>query len=672
MDNELIYGVAYYYEYLPCDRIDEDFRMMNEAGINTIRIAESTWSSWEPSDGVFDFTYLHIMLDAATRYGLKVIVGTPTYAIPSWLDRKHPDILAETHWGKNRYGARQNFDITNPHYLFHAERIIRKLMEEVKDYDCVIGFQLDNETKAYDTCSQYAQQGFFDKLREDFGSVRALNDEMGLNYWSNSVHSWDDLPDVRGTINASYGAEFEAYQRKLVTDFLMWQRQIVDEYRRPDQFVTHNFDYDWRLHAFSIHPDVNQFDAANALTVTGCDIYHPSEHLLTGVEIAFCGAVAYGLKKNNYLVLETEAQGNFGWLPYPKQLRLQAFMHLACGANGVSYWHWHSIHNAIESYWKGLLSHDFCAGEVYKEACTIGADFKRLSASLINLTKTNRVAVMVSNRSLNGLKWFPTSHQQDTSHKRTYGDYLRWLCDALYRMNVEYDIINDTERDFSSYDVLILPTLYSAPEDLCLAVKKYVSDGGHVIATFKSFFSDKYLKIYHDAQPHLLTDCFGITYDRFTKPVDVSLFSEIFDVESDSCAIDWMELLTIVSPDSASPLLEYVHDEWGGIPAAVLNNYGRGEAVYLGCCFDDCTTDRLLRYLLGRWEIAVPPYSFPFVIKQGINSFGKKITYYMNFSGKAHTITLSKGGRELLGDTVFPDGYNLTLEKWDVFIVERE
>ena len=41
--NKLLYGVAYYYEYLPYDRLDEDIKMMKAAGINVVRIAESTW-----------------------------------------------------------------------------------------------------------------------------------------------------------------------------------------------------------------------------------------------------------------------------------------------------------------------------------------------------------------------------------------------------------------------------------------------------------------------------------------------------------------------------------------------------------------------------------------------------------------------------------------------------
>ncbi len=83
--NEILYGVAYYDEYMPYDRIETDFKMIRDAGMNVIRIAESTWSTWEPKEGVFDFTHLHRMLDCAAKYELKVIVGTPTYAIPSWL-----------------------------------------------------------------------------------------------------------------------------------------------------------------------------------------------------------------------------------------------------------------------------------------------------------------------------------------------------------------------------------------------------------------------------------------------------------------------------------------------------------------------------------------------------------------------------------------------------------
>ena len=43
--NEILYGVAYYDEYMPYDRIETDFKMIRDAGMNVIRIAESTWSA---------------------------------------------------------------------------------------------------------------------------------------------------------------------------------------------------------------------------------------------------------------------------------------------------------------------------------------------------------------------------------------------------------------------------------------------------------------------------------------------------------------------------------------------------------------------------------------------------------------------------------------------------
>ena len=156
--DRLLFGAAYYDEYMPYDRIDKDMEMMVAAGINTIRIAESTWSTWEPEEGVYDFTHLDRMLDAAESHGISVIIGTPTYAIPSWLAKKADDILALTHNGQNTYGPRQNMDLTSPIYREYAERIIRKLMEKVADRKCVIGYQIDNETHHYDTCGPRAQK----------------------------------------------------------------------------------------------------------------------------------------------------------------------------------------------------------------------------------------------------------------------------------------------------------------------------------------------------------------------------------------------------------------------------------------------------------------------------------------------------------------------------------
>ena len=649
---KLYYGAAYYDEYMPTSRVDEDMRLMKDAGMNVIRIAESTWSTWEPREGEFDFTSLHRMLRGAKKYGIDVIVGTPTYAIPPWLARKYPDILAETHSGPSRYGHRQNMDITHPGYRFHCERIIRRLMEEVQQYDHVIGFQLDNETKPYDTCGSRAQQLFRQWLMDKFGTVENLNRAFGLAYWSNSLGSWEDLPDVRGTINNSLAAEYEAFQRNLVTEFLLWQRSIVDEYRREDQFVTHNFDYEWRDYSHALQPDADQFRAARAVTVAGCDIYHPTASHLTGAEISFGGDLARGLKGGeNFFVLETQAQGPVGRLPWPGQLRLQAFAHIANGANMVEYWHWHSIHNAIECHWKGVLSHDFTPGAVYREAKTIGADFARLSPRLKNLQRRSDVAFLVSNRSLTGLK-----HSYAFAGPN-YGDILRWLYDSFFRLNVSVDILDDTARDFSGYKLVVTPGLYCGSDALLEALREYVRGGGQLLSSFRSFFCDENLKIRTACQPGGLTDVFGMTYDNFTVPEEVP------------GARQWMELLR--PEEGTQVLLGYDHPAYAPYAAATWHPYGSGSAAYIAAMLESPALDALLERLLPKMGIRLLPCRWPLIVKEGMNDAGERIRFLLNYSSQPQTWQADRGCRELLSDNPLSPGESLPLPPWGAAVIRE-
>lgn len=683
---KLYFGAAYYSEYLPYDRVEKDMEMMEKAGMNVIRIAESTWSTLEPQEGVYDFTHIDRMLNAAARHHISVIVGTPTYAVPTWLVKKYPDILAITQNGHERYGHRQNMDITNPDYLSHAERVIRVLMEHVKDVPHVIGYQLDNETKSYGTAGPRVQAMFVDYLKENFPDINDFNHEFGLDYWSNRVNDWDDFPDVRGTINQSLAAEFCKFQRSLVTKFLSWQADIVREYKRDDQFITQNFDFDWTTHSIGYQSQVDQYDASRCMTVAGADIYHPSNEELTGAEITVCGNISRSLKKDNYLILETEAQGLTPWLPYPGQLRLQAYSHIANGSNSVMYWHWHSIHNAIESYWKGVLSHDFSENETYREAVVIGNEWNKIGSHLKNLKKENKIAIMLDNASLTGFTQFPL----EKAGANGYNTVMRWFSDALYRLNIEYDMISSREQDFSGYECLIVPALYSAPESLLLALDSYVRNGGHLITTFRSGFSDEYLKIYPDMQPHILHECLGLHYDQFTHPHHVDIVpvqsdvmaaaQEHFSHPDDSAfsltssACEWMELITC---DTAVPVLKYSHPAYERYAAAAKNQYGNGSTLYFGTMFenDELLESVLLSFLhetgFSGGDLSSDAPHYPLIIKRGINDSGKELCYYLNYSKDPVSVTHhGKNGVELISEAAIVCGDKIDLGGWGVAVVE--
>ena len=675
---ELLYGAAYYDEYMPYDRLDKDVEMMKKAGINTVRIAESTWSTCEPQPGVFDFSHVERVMDAMEEAGINVIIGTPTYAVPTWMVKAHPDVLAETVKGRGIYGARQIMDITHPVYLFYAERVIRELMKRTAHRKCVIGFQLDNETKYYGTAGKNVQEQFVKYIREKFhDDLDALNYEFGLDYWSNRINAWEDFPDVRGTINGSLGAEFEKFQRTLVDKFLGWQADIVNEYRREDQFVTHNLDFEWRGYSYGIQPYVNHFHASQCLTIAGTDIYHPTQDDLTGAEIAFGGDLIRSLKQDNYLVIETEAQGFPGWTPYKGQLRLQAYSHLASGANSVMYWHWHSIHNSFETYWKGLLSHDFQENATYREACTIGNEFARLGKHLVNLKKKNEVAVLVSNEALTALNWFRIQEQAPGADAKSiyYNDVMRWMYDTLYHMNVECDFIWPESENLEQYKAIVVPALYAAPDELLIRLKQYVENGGTLIASFKTAFANENVKVSHQVQPHILSNCFGVHYDQFTFPKNVGLTGEVIPEKPDQkgnahpAANVFMELLV---SEGAEVLASYEHYNWKDYAAITRNHYGKGQAVYIGCMTDEETLKSVYKAVLPEAGVEIPEYNYPIIVRKGLNDLGKTVCYFLNYSGMELEMPYEyTNGIELLENTAVENGTALQMPAWGVKIVEE-
>lgn len=680
--DKILFGAAYYDEYMPTDRIDKDVDMMKAANINVVRIAESTWSTLEPQPGTYNFTHIDRALDAMHKAGIEVIVGTPTYAVPTWLVQSHPDVLAETAAGEPRYGARQIMDITNPAYLFHTERIIRKLMEHTAPHPAVIGFQVDNETKYYNTASRGAQRAFIKYLRAEFNNdLDALNHRFGLDYWSNRIDAWEDFPDVRGTINGSLGAEWDKFRRTLVTDFLQWQSDIVREYAREDQWVTQNFDFDWAPGwSYGLQPAVDHFKSAKTVDIAGVDIYHPTQSRLTGKEIAFGGDMTRSIKGGaNYIVVETQAQGQPGWLPYPGQLRLQAYSHLASGSNGVMYWHWHSIHNSFETYWKGLLSHDLGENPTYLEAGVFGEEAARHSAELVNLRKTNKVAIMVSNEALTALNWFALETgfiNGVFGTSRGYNDVLRWVYDALFELNVEVDFVSPDDCDLGRYEVLVAPVLYSAPHATFARLRQFVHDGGHLITTFRTGIADEYVKVFTDDQPHGLTDVIGASFNQFTLPdsTGLALTEEFSRTQGlvDNLGSQQADLvMELLKPTTAHTLVRYDHDAWGEYAAVTRNTVGDGSALHIGTM----TSTELLKALLERelraagiWDWA-HDLSGRVSVRRGVNQAGQNVTYLLNYASTPVTVSSPVSGTSLLGDESVAAGDPVTIGKWDLAVI---
>lgn len=665
----ILYGVSYYHEYMPAERLEKDVRMMQEAGINVVRMGESGWGLWEPREGQFEFAWMDRVVAAMHRAGIKVIIGTPTYSIPAWLYRKHPEILVTRLGGERAtYGMRQNMDITNPTYLFYAERVIRQILEHYKNNPAVIGYQIDNETAPYGTAGPNVQASFAEYLKKRFNSVEELNRVWGLNYWGQRLNDWNELPPRDGILNPGWKLEWERYQHKIVTDFLGWQARLVGEYKRPDQFVCHNF-------VGGVRTDIDQYDIAQHLDIVGTNPYHPWDigpDADDGAAWALSGDLARSLKRQNYLITETNAQ-TIGWdsktqfPPYDGQLRLNVYSHLSSGANMVAYWHWHSLHYGQETYWKGVLSHDLEPNRAYAEVSRTAHELKELGPRLVNLQKRNEVAILYSPDSYHGLQYMPFDDRVN------YMTILNQMHGALYRLNVGADFVFPQTADFSNYKMLVVPPLYVADDALLRRLAGFVKAGGHLVVAFKSGFTNEYSTVRATKAPGPLREAAGFYYQEFANiRQPLPLKGDPFHVGADANrASIWAEFIV---PESAQPLAFYEHPFYGRFPALTRNMYGKGTLTYEGTVLTDALQEKVLIDVLNLAGLSGPDQQLPppVRIKHGVDNAGKNLHYYLNYSGAPQTFAYAyAAGTDLLTRRPVAQSQSVTLPPWDLVIVEE-
>jgi len=672
--DNILYGVAYYHEYMPSDRLDEDVRMMKEAGISVVRVGESTWSLFEPREGEFEFAWMDRIIDKMHEAGIKVILGTPTYSIPAWLWYKHPEVLLTYPKGeKAYYGIRQNMDITNPTYLFYSERIIRKMMEHFAKHPGIIGFQVDNETTSRGVNNYDFQVSFINYLKKKFGTPQNLNKIWGLNYWGMTIDSWEELAPRDGITNTGYKLEWERFNRKAVADFLKWQSKIVMEYKRDDQFITHCF--------MPSVQDIDQHESAKYMDVMGVNVYHGQQDDLTGNEIAFAGDYFRSVKHKNYLITETNAQ-TIGWNsrsqqpPYPGQMRQNVYAHLGSGANMVEYWHWHSIHFGQETYWKGVLSHDLQPNRAYSEVSKTAHELQRIGKKLVNLKKNNKVAILFSHDSNDGINAMPFdksgspwSNEGNDFYKNSLVGQFHKL---LYQNNVGVDFIFPENPEFEKYDLVIIPSLYIATDELLEKINQYVEKGGHVIMQFKSGFADENTMVRPMLAPGPLRKSAGFYYQEFSNFDQLKLKDNPFLVGEDQNTVNtWMEY---IMPETAKPLAFYNHKYFEKYPAITINNYGKGTLLYEGTMVSDAIQEKIIRQEVERAGLKTPDQElhWPLITKSGTNDAGNTIRYYYNYSSQPASFEYPYNiGKELISGKKVGSNEKLTIEPWDVLIIEE-
>lgn len=594
----MLYGVSYYPEHKERAEFIHDLKLIEESGINTVRMGEFAWCRLEPREGEFQFEWMDSAIDEFGSRGIKTIVCTPTACPPAWMIEKYPEMLYTDNRGiKRPFGGRRHYCYNNSDFQQRSAIIAEEIGKRYGKHPYVAGFQIDNEPAQEGTgrCTcPICREKFREWLKKKYKTIHEFNKRSGSIFWSQEYTGFSQINPPVNTIEIGAQQQIHAFYENptLRLEFERFSSDSQIEYQNIQYEVLRKYtQYPVTTNATGLATNsIDYYKSTKALSNYAFD-YYPG--LRNAKVDSFPYSFARGVKNGEpFWVLEFMSGGGHrlsgsGRLqPNPgalKQAVVQAFAH---GAQLLLHFQFRSFPIGAEQLNYAIVDMDGVPRRRYYEM--------KNTAELLEKLKpyeksefANQAAVCFDYNSHWALRIKPVNDPDFN-----YLNYCGSFYNALTEIGVNADVIS-LEQDFCQYKLLILPAAFLLDLKYRKKLKEYVKQGGILISTFLTSVKNKDNIGYKESLPAGLTDLFGITVEE-VEPVfeqnkqKVSLHIQGDELISEDCY--WSELLA----GQADMIAQYTEDYKKKQGVISRNKYGKGFAYYLGTNLDKDTMAALL------------------------------------------------------------------------------
>ncbi len=625
----MYFGVAYYPEHWPEERWPIDAQMMQEAGINGVRIGEFAWSKIEPAEGAYEFDWLDRAISLLGDHGIKTMMCTMSRTPPPWVFHKYPEICnvrADGH--VSNYGHRYTVCLNNATFVQLSQRIDRAVIEHFAGNENVIAWHIDNEIGSGNDCyCNTCRQKFIEYLREKYETVENLNAKWGAHFWSFAFSAFEEIPLPVGVrlASPSLALEYARFQSKVNADFALWRYDLMKQLH-PEAWVTTNFQTSGRTHT-----DI--FDLGEATDVYGTNFYPP---WAPEFALDYCRGA-----RGELLILELRS-GQPHWLSatQPGWMRLWTYWSIAHGACGINFFRWRPCRWGQEEYWHGVLPHSGRPNRRYRELQQIGDELKRIG-DLIDATRpVAQVAIVMSYESRWALNAVSSSqvltpmfsNDAMNAHKAAQAYHA-----ALMDRNVCTDAM-DPREDLARYRLVIAPRLYCVDGHVAENLRQFVANGGVLCLTPRSGVVDEYNVIFEGPAPGPLRELAGVEVDDYgSLDAPLALRPNLDALEGLQEGTTWADEIIVTS---ARVLATYDQGWLESTPAITINTYGSGKVVYVGTVLQGDTLKAFVSWLCDLAGVPLGLHTPDGVRAYERQSDGVRLLFLSNFSPTAQTVSL--------------------------------
>src|SRR5215470_13947570 len=466
-ERPLLLGADYYPDQTPEKLWEEDARMIAEAGLTNVRVAEFAW--------------LKRSVEILHKHAIAVILGTPSAAPPPWLSSKYPEILLVNKDGATVWPGGRRFTCpSNRTYRRLSLGMATEMAKTFANTPGVIGWQIDNEytLQPHARCyCKFCREGFQDWLNEKWGTV----------FWSQTYSDWRQIPvplPSNGDPNPGLVLDYDRYQSYACASSA--EEQLVMLRREcPKHFVTTN-QVGAPLDTLNLREMYRHMDFVSSDNYPGfAEVFMPAPRS-PEVMAAMIGLGHDSMRcvkgGKPFLIMEEQAgkagQSFFAPQPHPGLLRLWAFQAVAHGAMGVNYFRWDSARFGAEQYWFGMLNHDRSKSIGFEEMAQTVKEMKSVGREGLESNYVAEAAVSFDHDSSWALA------VQPGNAKLSYMAQLTAWYGSVAGANTGTDVIH-LDEDLAHYKAVFAPVQYVVSEKQAENIQRYVQGGGTFVAGFR-------------------------------------------------------------------------------------------------------------------------------------------------------------------------------------------
>jgi beta-galactosidase len=569
--DKFLFGAAYYPEQWPKNRWDDDFRRMKEIGINTVRMGEFAWSSFEPSTGKFTFEWMDEAIEMAASYGISTILCTPTASVPPWLAKEFPDVLTANEKGLFQFGTRQGVNPNSINYRNACNRIVSAMAKHFGDNKNVAGWQLANEPgHPFDLYDKQSEESFRLWLQEKYETPDSINKAWHTAFWSHQYSSWDQLhlPPVNGAAgegNPGLILDFRRFFSDSFLSFLKAQEQILRQHT-GSRFIFTNWPNTWW--------SINIHKASGFLDFHGWDNYSGQPEVLGFRSQYYAGMNHDLLRCTNpqqiFIISEQDPQPSSVGLA--ENVRLRTFINLAHGAYGTLFFEWRSPLNGAEQGYVSILQIDGSDGPSVPQIKKMTSEFNRIQPELVNTKVESDIALMYcyDNQWIQG--WW-----EGKGYDTEAMNYYTGL--KIIKRNI--DVVS-VDHNFSSYKILAAPGLRIVGNELAEKLKLFVSNGGILVLNREAGTKNLYNSYREIRTPGLFSDMAGVDIPWVVTRNEQGSIEKISITFGDDKQFVPDSYMDLIHTTSAEIMAKFSKGNLNGKPAVTINQYNKGYVVYVG------------------------------------------------------------------------------------------